>query len=68
MDRKREKEGGRMQCFVCLPKKNVSAFVNSADLQMRHQKLLTLARHFSVGHFLIINTAPEWKARDIFRI
>ena len=24
---------------------------NSADLQMRHQKLCTLARHFSVGHF-----------------
>ena len=23
---------------------------NSADLQMRHQKLFTLARHFSVGH------------------
>ena len=25
--------------------------INSADLQMRHQKLFTLARHFSVGHF-----------------
>ena len=24
---------------------------NSADLQMRHQKLFTLARHLSVGHF-----------------
>ena len=24
---------------------------DSADLQMRHQKLCTLARHFSVGHF-----------------
>ena len=24
---------------------------HSADLQMRHQKLFTLARHFSVGHF-----------------
>ena len=23
----------------------------SADLQMRHQKLFTLARHLSVGHF-----------------
>ena len=25
--------------------------VHSADLQMRHQKLFTLARHLSVGHF-----------------
>ena len=24
---------------------------HSADLQMRHQKLFTLARHLSVGHF-----------------
>ena len=24
---------------------------HSADLQMRHQKLCTLVRHFSVGHF-----------------
>ena len=35
--------------------------IYSADLQMRHQNLFTLARHLSVGHF-------EWKARDIFRI
>ena len=28
-----------------------SDWANSADLQMRHQKLCTLARHFSVGHF-----------------
>ena len=25
--------------------------LNSADLQMRHQKLCMLARHLSVGHF-----------------
>ena len=29
----------------------VKTYENSADLQMRHQKLCTLARHFSVGHF-----------------
>ena len=26
-------------------------YCHSADLQMRHQKLFTLARHLSVGHF-----------------
>ena len=27
------------------------SLANSADLQVRHQKLFTLARHLSVGHF-----------------
>ena len=31
--------------------RNAAAAANSADLQMRHQKLFTLARHLSVGHF-----------------
>ena len=30
---------------------NRSDFSNSADLQMRHQKLFTLARNLPVGHF-----------------
>ena len=51
-------------------KQCTSGNLYSADLQMRHQKLCRpYARAELLGRtFCIINTAPEWKAWEIFRI
>ena len=44
--------GDILVCLFVVDVANILEHIpNSADLQMRHQKLCTLARHFSLGHF-----------------